>query len=93
MKFDLCGRLLVVAEATTSPRLWRVAASLSSEGEAQLEPSFVCSDGVLAAGPSIGSLKYKHHFGLDCFSMRREHWALQASLTHCSNDDFLWRLA
>ena len=21
--------------------------------------------------------------------MRREHWALQASLTHCSNDDFL----
>src|SRR6516225_1248116 len=53
----------------------------------QLEPSFSCSDGELAAGRSIGSLKYKHHFGLDCFSMRREHWALQASLTHSSNDD------
>src|SRR5215471_20245400 len=53
----------------------------------QLEPSFSCSDGVLAAGRSIGSLKYKHHFGLDCFSMRREHWALQASLTHSINDD------
>jgi hypothetical protein len=53
----------------------------------QLEPSFACSDGALAAGRSIGSLKYKHHFGLDCFSMRREHWALQASLTHSSNDD------
>jgi hypothetical protein len=52
----------------------------------QLEPSFACSDGVLAAGRSIGSLKYKHHFGLDCFSMRREHWALQASLAHSSND-------
>jgi len=53
----------------------------------QLEPSFSCSDGPLAAGRSTGSLKYKHHFGLDCFSTRREHWALQASLTHSSNDD------
>ena len=53
----------------------------------QLEPSFACSGGALAAGRSIGSLKYKHHFGLDCFSMRREHWALQASLTHSSNND------
>src|SRR6516164_3872976 len=53
----------------------------------QLEPSFSCSDGPLAAGRSTGSLKYKHHFGLNCFSMRREHWALQASLTHSSNDD------
>src|SRR5262245_55111343 len=53
----------------------------------QLEPSFACSDGVLAGGRFIGSLKYKHHFGLDCFSMRREHWALQASLTHSINDD------
>jgi hypothetical protein len=35
----------------------------------QLEPSFTWSDGVFAAGRSIGSLKYKHHFGLDCFSM------------------------
>jgi hypothetical protein len=52
----------------------------------QLEPSFACSDGVLAAGRSIRSLKYKHHFGLDCFSMRREHWALHASLAHSIND-------
>jgi hypothetical protein len=28
-----------------------------------------------------------HHFGLDCFSIRGEHWALQASLTHSINDD------
>jgi len=53
----------------------------------QLEPSFACSGGALAAGRSTGSLKYKHHFGLDCFSMRREHWALQASLTHSSKYD------
>jgi hypothetical protein len=51
----------------------------------QLEPSFTWSDGVFAAGRSIGSLKYKHHFGLDCFSRRREHWALQALLTHSIN--------
>ena len=37
----------------------------------QVEPCG-CSDGVLAAGLSFGSLKYKHHFGLDCFSMRGE---------------------
>jgi hypothetical protein len=40
--------------------LWRKAS--------QLEPSFNCSgfncsDGALAAGRSIGSLKYMHHFG------------------------------
>jgi hypothetical protein len=42
---------------------------------------------VLAAGLSFGSLKYTHHFGLDCFSIRGEHWTLQASLTHSINDD------
>ena len=45
-------------------------------------------EGAFAAGKSFGSLKYKHHFRLDCFSMRREHWTLQASLTHSSNDNF-----
>jgi hypothetical protein len=67
---------------------WRCTIGIASFWVAsQLEPSFACSDGALAADRSIGSLKYKHHFGLDCFSMRREHWALQASLTHSSSDD------
>jgi len=67
---------------------WRCTIGIASlRGASQLEPSFGCSDGALAAGHSVGSLKYKHHFGLECFSMRREHWALQASLTHSSNDD------
>jgi hypothetical protein len=53
----------------------------------QLEPSCGRSDEVLAAGPSAGSLKYEHHFGLDCFSIWAEHWTLQALLTHSINDD------
>jgi hypothetical protein len=28
-----------------------------------------------------------HHFGLECFSTRDEHWNLQASLPHSINDD------
>jgi hypothetical protein len=51
----------------------RLAIDAPFSRTSQLEPSFACSDGALAAGRSIGSLKYKHHFGLDCFSMRREH--------------------
>jgi hypothetical protein len=35
---------------------------------------------------SIGSLKYKHHFGLESFSNPAEHWILQASLTHSMSD-------
>jgi hypothetical protein len=27
-----------------------------------------------------------HHFGLECFSTRGEHWSLQASLVHSIND-------
>ena len=53
----------------------------------QVEPRCGWSEGVLAAGLSFGSLKYKHHFGLDCFSIRGEHWALHASLTHSISDD------
>jgi hypothetical protein len=41
----------------------------------------------LNARLSIGSLKYMHHFGLDCFSIPGTHWALQASLTHSINND------
>jgi hypothetical protein len=52
--------------------------SLFWQGETQVEPSCDCSDGVFAAGVSFGSLKYEHHFGLDCFSIRGEHWTLQA---------------
>ena len=36
---------------------------------------------------SIGSLKYMHHLGLDCFSTPEAHWTLQAVLTHSINDD------
>ena len=61
--------------------------------QSQLEPSCGRPEGAFAAGVSFGSLKYKHHFGLDCFSIRREQWALQASLTHSINDDFLLRLS
>ena len=53
----------------------------------QLEPSFACSDGVLAAGRSIGSLKYKHHFGLDSFFLCGENIGPHASLAHSINDD------
>lgn len=41
----------------------------------------------LSARLSIGSLKYMHHFGLDCFCASEAHWALQAALTHSINDD------
>ena len=41
----------------------------------------------LTARLSIGSLKYMHHFGLDCFSTSEAHWALQAVLTHSINVD------
>ena len=41
----------------------------------------------LTARLSIGSLKYMHHFGLDCFSTPEAHWALQAALTHSINDN------
>jgi hypothetical protein len=35
-----------------------------------------------------------HHFGLECFSTRGEHWNLQASLAHSINDElFLLSLA
>ena len=42
---------------------------------------------------SLGSLKYMHHFGLECFSTRGEHWNLQASLAHSSNELFPLSLA
>src|SRR5262245_25296709 len=45
------------------------------------------SDGALNACLSFGSLKYRHHFGLDCFSVPGEHWTLQASLTHSIKDE------
>ena len=41
----------------------------------------------LNARLSIGSLKYMHHLGLDCFSTPEAHWTLQAVLTHSINDD------
>ena len=47
------------------------------------------SDVALTACLSIGSLKYAHHFGLDCFSVSGEHLILQASLTHSNNDELL----
>ena len=81
MKFDLCGRLLVVAEATTSPRLWRVAASLSSEGEAQLEPSCDCPEGVFAAGPVVRLLKIQAPFWSGLF-FYAERTLGPAGITH-----------
>ena len=41
----------------------------------------------LTAWRAFGSLKYRHHFGLDCFSIAGEHWTLQASLAHSIKDD------
>src|SRR4029453_8459390 len=45
------------------------------------------SDWALTAWRAFGSLKYRHHFGLDCFSIAGEHWTLQASLAHSIKDD------
>ena len=47
----------------------------------------------LAQRVSLGSLKYMHHFGLGRFSTRGEHWNLQASLAHSSNELFPLSLA
>jgi len=46
-----------------------------------------CMSDALIACLSFGSLKYRHHFGLDCFSVPGEHWTLQASLTHSIKDE------
>ena len=55
---------------------------------------FRCSSDVaLSKCVSLGSLKYMHHFGLECFSTRGEHWNLQASLAHSSNELFPLSLA
>ena len=51
------------------------------------------SDVALSECVSLGSLKYMHHFGLECFSTRGEHWNLQASLAHSSNELFPLSLA
>ena len=51
------------------------------------------SDVALSECLSIGSLKYMHHFGLECFSTRGEHCNLQASLAHSINELFSLSLA
>jgi hypothetical protein len=89
---------LVLARLVANVRFWPKAdiswcnAHVRFQGQSRHRQSYsvllrCMSDGALIACLSFGSLKYRHHFGLDCFSVPGEHWTLQASLTHSIKDE------